>query len=142
MYQFLQTFHSHNRNMVLLIGVILILLSLTGMISKQPWNKFKKILSLIWMIVVDIQCTIGLALYFGVSSFGLKAFSNPNINVMKDAAVRKIAIEHLVLMLAAWIIVHIGYSKIKSAQNPHKTVVVYYGIAMILMLAGIPWGRV
>ena len=94
------------------------------------------------MILIDIQVTLGLILYFAYSDWGIKAFKNPAINVMKDAAVRKIAVEHLAIMIVAWIIVHIGYSKIKKSTNPHKTTLIFYGLSILLILLGIPWDKI
>lgn len=142
MFDILQKIHSYNLYLILPLLVAVIMFSVYGMLAKKPWQRFNKILNLMNLIVVDIQFLLGLVLYFGFSSFGIKAFSNPELNVMKDAIVRKIAVEHLVLMLAAWILIHIGYSKIKKAQLPHKSAVVYYGIALVLILAGIPWDRI
>lgn len=141
MYDILKSFHSHNRNLVLLLLVIAILLAIVGLVSKKTWSKFNKIFSLLGMIITDIQFLIGMILYFAFSPLGIKAFSNDNINVMKDAVVRKIAVEHLVLMLAAWILIHIGYSKVKKSANPHKSILIYYGLGLVLILAGIPWGK-
>lgn len=142
MYQFIQTFHSHNRNIIFLVIAIVLVLSIIGIIQKKPWSKIQKIVSLVFMIVIDIQATLGLILYFGFSNSGIKAFSNPNINVMKNDAIRKIAVEHLILMLLAWILVHIGYSKIKNSSNPNKSTLIYYGLSILLILLGIPWDRI
>jgi len=141
MYQTLQTFHSHNRNLILLLMIVVLVIAIIGLITKKPWSKFQKVLNLVNMIVIDIQFALGLILYTGYSSLGLKAFSNPDVNVMKDADVRLIAIEHLTLMLLAWVLVHVGYSKSKKANNPNKTVTIFYSIALLLILIGIPWSR-
>ena len=141
MVQILQTFHSHNRNLILLLLIIIVVVSFIGLTTKKPWSKFQKTLTLIHLIVIDIQFAIGMVLYIAFSPFGLKAFNNPDLNVMKDAEVRVIAIEHLILMLVAWILIHMGYSKSKKAINPNQTVVIYYTLALILIFAGIPWSR-
>lgn len=141
MVQILQTFHSHNRNLILLLLIILVVVSIIGLTTKKPWSKFQKVLSLVHLIVIDIQFAIGAVLYVGFSPFGLKAFSNPNVNVMKDADVRVIAIEHLIIMLLAWILIHMGYSKSKKSSNPNRPAAIYYTIALILIFIGIPWGR-
>lgn len=141
MFDFLKTFHSHNRHLILLLLVIAIALSLFGLLTKKKWSKANQISALLAMVISDIQFLIGLVLYVAYSPFGLKAFSNENINVMKDKAVREIAVEHLVLMLAAWILVHIGYAKMKKASNKFRVTSIYYSIALVLILLGIPWDR-
>ena len=142
MYQLLQTFHSHNRHLILLLTVIVLVLAIVGLIQGKGKTKLQRILQLVHLIILDLQFTIGLVLYVGLSPFGVKAFSNPDINVMKDANVRAIAIEHLLLMLAAWVILHIGYSKAKKSANPNKLVLLYYSIGLALILVGIPWDRI
>ena len=121
--------------------IIIVVVSFIGLTTKKPWSKFQKTLTLVHLIVIDIQFAIGMVLYIAFSPFGLKAFNNPDLNVMKDAEVRVIAIEHLILMLVAWILIHMGYSKSKKAINPNQTVVIYYTLALILIFAGIPWSR-
>jgi hypothetical protein len=96
------------------------------------------------MIFCDIQLLVGLLLYFGDSPFGIKAFSEGMGHVMKTGEIRKIAVEHFVLMLAAITLVHVGYSKVKNsdtAAKVKKTSLIFFGIALVLILAGIPWGR-
>ena len=91
MFNIVQKIHSHNRNLILLLLVVVIVLSLYALISKRPWSKANKVLNLVNLIVVDLQFLLGVTLYFGLSRFGIKAFSDPSMNVMKDAMVRKIA---------------------------------------------------
>jgi hypothetical protein len=58
--------------------------------------------------------------------------------------VRKIAVEHFVLMLAAIALVHIGYIKVKKATEAaavKKASLIFFGIALVLILAGIPWDK-
>ncbi len=142
MYNFIQIFHSHNRNLIFLIASLALISSIIAMLSKKEWNKFNKISSLLFLIIMDIQFALGLALYFIFSPFGLKAFLNPDVNVMQNGDIRKIAVEHFILMLAALIVTHIGYKKIKTSINKHKTLIIYYGIALVLILAGIPWNKI
>jgi hydrogenase maturation factor len=141
MFEFLKTFHSHNRNLILLFLILAVLLSLIGFLAKKPWSKFNKITSLIAMIVMDVQFLIGMILYFGFSAFGIKAFTNENVNVMKDAYVREIAIEHFVLMLGAWVLIHVGYAKMKKSKVKNKTIFIFYTASLVLVLLGIPWER-
>lgn len=140
MYSFLQPTHSHTRWLVLVAAVFAILMPLLN----QSSGKQSKLPGLILMIVCDVQLLLGLMLYFGESPFGMKAFSEGMGHVMKTAELRKIAVEHLILMLSAITLVHIGYSKIKRAEDGNqvkKTSLIFFGIALVLILAGIPWAR-
>lgn len=140
MHQFILGAHSHTRWLVLFAAVLAIALPY---VNKTVSSK-SKLPGLVFMILCDIQLLMGLTLYFIYSPMGVAAFETGMANVMKTAAIRKIAVEHLVLMLLAIALVHIGYSKVKKATESaqlSKTSLIYFGIALVLMLAGIPWVR-
>lgn len=143
MYNFLQPLHSHFRWIIFLAAIIAILLPIIN--AKQTVNKKSKLPALVFMIVMDLQFLMGILLYFFYSPFGLSAFENGMAFVMKNGDVRKIAVEHFTLMILAWGLVHVGYSKIKKSMDGkqvQKTSLIFFGIALVLILAGIPWGRI
>jgi len=140
MYSLLVSTHSHTRWLVLVAGLLAIVIPLLN----NSVSKSSKLPGLVFMIFCDIQLLVGLMLYFGDSPFGIKAFSEGMGHVMKTGEIRKIAVEHFVLMLAAITLVHVGYSKVKNsdtAAKVKKTSLIFFGIALVLILAGIPWGR-
>lgn len=140
MHQFLLSTHSHTRWLVLFACILAIAVPYVN----KTVNSKTKIPGLIFMILCDIQLLLGLTLYFIYSPMGIAAFETGMANVMKTAPLRKIAVEHLILMLAAITLVHIGYSRIKRATEAgqvSKTSLIFFGIALVLMLAGIPWTR-
>jgi hypothetical protein len=140
MYSLLVSTHSHTRWLVLVAGLLAIIIPLLN----NSVSKSSKLPGLVFMIFCDIQLLVGLILYFGDSPFGIKAFSEGMGHVMKTGEIRKIAVEHFVLMLAAITLVHVGYSKVKNsdtAAKVKKTSLIFFGIALVLILAGIPWGR-
>jgi hypothetical protein len=137
--------HTHNlfRWLVLLAAVFAIGLALTGWLGKKPWTKKDNLAGLLFTIFVDIQLVIGLILYFFVSPFTKAAFADFGA-AMKDPVLRFYAVEHILLMVAALVLVHIGRVKAKKeivAWKKHRTAAIWYGIAFILILAGIPWDR-
>ena len=92
------------------------------------------------MISCDIQLLMGLILYFtGMWFEKVKAGMG---SVMKDPAERFFAVEHALMMIIAWLLVHIGRSMVKrtgSDAQKHKRTLIYFGLALILILAMIPW---
>jgi membrane protein DedA with SNARE-associated domain len=63
-------------------------------------------------------------------------------NNMKDPAARFFTMEHLSMMLIAWILVHVGRAAVKRANTDaakHKKSLIFFGIALVLILASIPW---
>lgn len=138
MYNFLLSTHSYMRWLVLVAAVLAIAIPF---FNKTLSGK-SKLPGLALMIACDLQLLLGLTLYFIYSPLGMKAFESGMGTVMKTAMMRKIAVEHFILMLVAIALVHIGYSKIKratEASQVSKTSLVFFGIALVLMLAGIPW---
>jgi hypothetical protein len=61
---------------------------------------------------------------------------------MKDAYNRFFSLEHGLLMIIALILVHVGRVSVKKAATPaakHKRTLLFFGIAIVLILAAIPW---
>ena len=139
MYEILLTLHSWLRWVVLLLALLAIVNALLGSINRRPFTKGDERNGLLFMISCDVQLLIGLILYF-VSPLGMAAFGAGN--AMKDAAVRYFAVEHLVVMLIAIVLVHIGRSRSKTLQADaarHRAALLFYGIALLLMLSRIPF---
>jgi predicted membrane channel-forming protein YqfA (hemolysin III family) len=61
---------------------------------------------------------------------------------MQISVVRFFMIEHAVGMIAAIALVHIARVKIRKAADAdrkHRLAMVFYGIALVLMIISIPW---
>jgi uncharacterized membrane protein YphA (DoxX/SURF4 family) len=61
---------------------------------------------------------------------------------MKAPAERLLAVEHALMMIVAWLLGHVGRSMVKRADTDaqkHKRTLIYFGIALLLILAMIPW---
>lgn len=87
-------------------------------------------------IGLDVQLLIGFAL-FALNWGGKVNFAN-----MADKTIRFFTVEHSFLMIIAIAIVHIGFAKskkIRENSTRFKTVFVSYFIALIIILAMIPW---
>lgn len=137
--------HSHNmfRWLVLIILVIAIVFAFAGWIKKEKWQKKDNITGLLLVILMDLQFLIGVVLYAFVSPITQAAFSNFGA-AMKNADLRFYAVEHILMMFIALILVHIGRSKSKkelTEWKKHKKASLYYGISLIIILAAIPWER-
>jgi hypothetical protein len=126
--------HSGLRWVVLALLVAATFMSLLKWRSNAPYTEGGRKLNLFTMIFMHIQLLLGLALYF---MSGRVDFSQ-----MKDAMFRFFSVEHSVMMLLAIALVTIGYSKSKKATEEakkYKTVFIFYGIALLLVLVAIPW---
>lgn len=132
--------HGLIRWAVLILGVWIIVKAISGVQKKSAFTAADDKRSLFFMISCDVQFLIGMILYFTGPFFAmLKA--NPSM-VMKTASIRFFAVEHITMMLLAWILVHIGRSAVKKAatdEAKHKKALMLFGIAMLIILASIPW---
>jgi uncharacterized membrane-anchored protein len=132
-------FHNITRWAVLLFGVWALLNAITGLSSKRAFTANDKRSGLFFMTFCDIQLVLGLVLYFKFSWFDkLKDMGN----TMKNSFDRFFAVEHMSMMLIAWLLVHIGYSAVKRADTDakkHKKMLIFFGLALLLILASIPW---
>ena len=132
--------HNLLRWAVLFFGVWTVLNAATGYFSKREFVKKDNLSNLFFMISCDIQLLLGLLLYFGNNWFDM--LKSNGSEVMKNAATRFFAMEHAVMMLLAWVLVHIGRTTVKRAESSelkHKKMLIYFGVALLLILAAIPW---
>ena len=133
---------SHNilRWAVLLFGVWTLMNALTGTFSKRSFTGSDNRTGLLFMISCDIQLLIGLILYFNGPWFSM--LKNNTKEVMHDGVNRFFAMEHALMMIIAWLLVHIGRSMVKRAGNDakkHRLSLIFFGLAILIILAMIPW---
>ena len=133
--------HLHNllRWVVLLFLIIVLLKSASGMNGNKPFTASDRKTALFLMISVDIQLLIGLALYF---MKGWNKVLASGGEAMKNAAMRFWSVEHIMGMIIAIILVHIGYSAAKKPiadAAKFKKVFWFNLIALIIILVTIPW---
>lgn len=123
--------HSGLRWIVLILLLLAIVNAFSGWRNKKNYTDKDKKVHLFAMIFVHIQLLIGLvALYL---NWGSKVVLS-----MKNFYMR----EHIPLMLIAFILITIGFSKskkIKETPRRFKTIFIAYSIGLVLILASIPW---
>lgn len=140
--EFLQV-HSILRWALLLSLTITLLKYLVGWLGNHQWNKSDNILGIVFTSLMDIQLLIGLILYFFLSPITKFALSDFGA-AMKDSELRFYAVEHFFMMLIAVVLVHVGRAKskkIKFDRKKFKTAFIFFFIALVVMLAAIPWSR-
>lgn len=143
MYTGLLHTHSLFRWLVLIAAVVAIAFAFTGWLGKKEWKKRDNLAGLLLTIFIDIQFLVGIILYVFVSPITKAAFTNFGA-AMKDANLRFYAVEHILMMVIALIVIHIGRSKSKNATAPwkqHRSAAIFYSIGLVLILSAIPWER-
>jgi hypothetical protein len=138
--------HLHNtlRWLILLSLVITLVKYVSGWLGNQPWKKTDNILGIVFTLLMDIQLLAGLVLYFFLSPVTKLAMSDFGA-AMKDPGLRFYAVEHFSMMLIAVVLVHIGRAKSKKAKTDSakfKTATIFFLIALVVILAAIPWSRI
>ena len=136
--------HLHNllRWVILLLILIAIVRSFVGMSSNKPFTNGDKKIGLFLMISAHVMFIIGIYQWIA-GPMGLKMINAAGMSVvMKDSVSRFWAIEHPVGMLIAIILITVGRRQSKAPiadGSKHKRTFWYYLIALIIILATIPW---
>ena len=143
MYSGILALHNTLRWLLLLSMAITLFKYLAGWLGKQPWKKIDNVLGIVFTSLMDLQLLIGLALYFFLSPVTKMAMADFGA-AMKDDSLRFYAVEHISMMLVAVALVHIGRAKSKKSKtdvDKFRIASIFYLAALVLILAGIPWGR-
>ncbi len=93
------------------------------------------------MMALDVQMLVGLILYFVLSPFTARAFTDFSA-AMKNPSTRFWAVEHITAMFAAVILAHVGRVLARRAPNAsakRTRLLVCFGLATLLMLLATPW---
>jgi L-asparagine transporter-like permease len=130
--------HSIGRWIVLLLLVFAILNSLIA--GNRPYIRTDNRLGLLLTISADLMLLIGLALWY-YSPAGLPSLKASGMSGL-TAYNRFFAVEHFAGMLIAIILIHVGKSQGKkpiSDRAKHRRTMIFYLIALLIILASIPW---
>ncbi len=141
MYTALLTVHSYLRWVVLLIGLLVLARAIAGVAQRRPWTPTDDSAARWFGMGLDIQLLIGLVIYIFLSPFTMPAWRDIGA-AMRDAAVRFVVIEHQVGMIVAIALAHIGQARIRKqreAARRHRLALIFFGLAMLIILASIPW---
>lgn len=136
MYQFIQKFHSGWAYLALLLLVFVVISSWLGSSAKKEFTAKDRKIALFGLIAVHLQLTIGFILYF-TSPVGFALLGE-----MKDATIRLTSLEHPLINIIAVALITVGWSKHKKAADSaakFKTITLFYGLGLILILSRIPW---
>lgn len=132
--------HSVGRWVILLLLIFAILNSLIA--GNRPYIRTDNRLGLLLTIAADLMLVIGIVLWF-VGDFGYKQIQGRGMGeIMKDPIVRFYVVEHLAGMLIAVILIHVGKAqgrKSLSDRAKHRRTMIFYLVALLIILASIPW---
>ncbi|WP_299250572.1 hypothetical protein [uncultured Lacinutrix sp.] len=138
MFTMIKMLHSYWAYLVFLMMIIATVNALVKHFGKKEYEPKDFRIALFTLIVSHIQLLIGIVLWFSQDYFGELSVTE----VMNNKAIRSNAIEHPFAMILAVAFITIGYSKHKkklTSAGKLKPLAIFYTLALILVLAKIPW---
>ena len=134
--------HSGWAYVALILILVAVISAVIGMNSNKEFSKKSRSIALFALIASHIQMLFGFGAYF--SSPGYMHLKQEGMgDVMKNAIYRNQIMEHPLMMLIGIILITVGWMKHKNkstSKAKFKTIAVFYGIGLLLILAKIPWG--
>jgi len=131
LYGILKSAHSGWRYIVLILLLVALLQALAGWLGKKGYTEGNRKLNVFTLISAHIQFLFGLILYF------LSPFTK---GPSSEALYRYWKMEHIAIMLLAVVLITIGNSKSKKITDgvaKHKAIAIFFGLALILIIASI-----
>lgn len=142
MFEVVKFIHSYWAYLVLLMLVIATANALMKFFGKKEFQAQDFRISLFTLIVTHLQLLIGIVLFLSAGYFKIIGDMGMG-SVMKDDTLRNKIIEHPLMMIIAVVLITIGYSKHKkklTSTPKFKMLAIFYSLALICVLAMIPWG--
>ena len=140
MYQGLLHLHSVLRWIILILLLVALYRSLAD--RRKPFTEGNRKTGLFLLISADLMLLLGLYQWF-TGGLGLKSIqANGMAAVMKNQVLRFYAVEHITAMIIAILLIHVGYSYSKKSipdDLKHKRALLFYGLALLIILISIPW---
>lgn len=145
MYAVILGIHNIVRWVVLGLGLFAAGSAIVGWVGNKKWTEAQKKLGLFFTIFVDLQILIGMLLYLVFSDWGIKAILKNGFSfVMSQGEFRFFSVEHIIVMILGFVFAHLGSvlpKKIEDSSMKYSKTALWFGLALIMFLAGIPWSR-
>ena len=133
--------HSLVRWLVIAFGLVAVIRAVSGVTGHRPWTPLDERAGRLFVIGLDFQMLIGLILYGLLSPITRTAFADMGA-AMRDPLLRFYAIEHLVLMVGAVALAHVGRTRTRKASTAparQRAAAIFYALSLVLILVGTPW---
>jgi ABC-type Mn2+/Zn2+ transport system permease subunit len=143
MYPFVLAVHNLVRWAVVIAGILAVGKALLGWLGKKEWSKQDRLLGVIFSSSMDTQLLLGLLLYFVFSPITKGAFTDFGA-AMNIPDQRFFALEHVFYMIFALVFAHLGSmlpKKVDDSQAKFKRATLWFSLALLIILIGIPWWR-
>ncbi len=141
MYPLLLVVHSLLRWVVLAAGLVAFGRAVAGMRGRRPWTPGDGRAGQLFVGILDLQLLIGIGLYLVFSPITRAAFQDFGA-AMGSPILRFWAVEHSLGMVIAVALAHVGRVRVRKTTDPvrrHRLAAMFFGLALILIFATIPW---
>jgi hypothetical protein len=141
MYSAVLFLHSYVRWVVIVLGLIAWLRAVAGRSTMAATPGRDDVYNRGFLIAFNLQITLGLLMYLALSPLTYAAFHNMGA-AMGDALLRFFTVEHPFGMIAALVLAQIGRARglrAKTAADARRQTIIFFGLALVLILASIPW---
>jgi len=140
MYDLLLSIHNLVRWFFLAAALYALFKAVKGVSGDATYTKSDKTAGALLVAAAHSMLLLGIILWF-ISPNVQAALSNVGA-AMKDKALRFTLLEHPLTMIIAVALIQIGRIRSKKAYadlDKHKRSLIFYGIALVLVLSRIPW---
>jgi len=143
MYNFVLAVHNVLRWIVLIFLIIVSVRAYWGWFGRREWTQTDTRMGRFYSISLDIQFLLGLILYFFLSPLTKTVFSNFGA-AMSAPELRFFGIEHILYMILAIILAHVGVATARRVEEPvvkHRRSAIWFSLSFVAILLGMPWFR-
>lgn len=143
MYAIVLSLHNIVRWVVLFFAVLALILNYSGWLVRRRWTSLDRLSGVFFTSSLDIQILLGLILYVFLSPLTKAFFGNLSVAIT-NPELRFFGLTHLLLMVLAAAIAHMGSAISRRARDPwkkHRTAAIFFTIVILIIVLAIPWSR-
>jgi len=136
--------HNVLRWVVVVLAVAALLRAYRGWLGKHDWQPADRKIGAFFAMSMDLQFLVGLILYLFLSPLTRPLLQGQMSLVMQNEQLRFFGVEHILLMFLSVVFVHLGTVLSRRAEQSlvkHRQAAIWFSLAVLALLAGIPWGR-
>lgn len=140
-YNVILELHSILRWAVILAALFALIRAMTGLSFKRGYMAMDNRAGLWYTTALDIQVLLGIILYFFLSPATTSALQNFS-NAMRSSAGQFFSLGHVLGMLVAVAVAHVGRSLVRRAPTSaqkHRQSLIWFALSLLFVLAAIPW---
>jgi uncharacterized membrane protein YozB (DUF420 family) len=143
MRDFILAVHNILRWVVLILAIVALVRAYWGWLGRRDWTGTDRKIGVFFGSAMDLQLLLGLILYIFLSPTTRTVFSDFGA-AMGIPDVRFFALEHILYMVVAVVFIHIGAAtsrKATQAVDKHRRAAIWFSLAGLALVLGIPWFR-